>query len=138
MTLVQTQVDVEAAVGGIIRAANVTNLAQRVYSSIPSKNPSYPLATVKRIGGIPIIRERVDRARIQVDVWGDTKGNAFDVTADVRAVLFDAEGKTYSDSNVTLFIAAVEDDLGIAFLPDPNTARDRYVFGVAIICHGVV
>lgn len=137
MTIVDTFVDAEALVGSIIRLANVSGL-NGVYSSLP-KTPDWPIATVTRIGGIPAERHRVDRARIQIDVWGGSKSEAFDIIADIRTVLFAAEGQSFDLGTYAAdaFISGVEDDLGFSFQPDPKTARDRYVYGVAVTLHSL-
>lgn len=136
MPAVDTFPDAEALIGIILRAASITGLSSRVYSSIP-KAPTYPLITIKRIGGIPAERHRLDRARIQIDVWGNTKSEARDIADAARVAIFAAEGQTYDETGTEMdgFITCVEDDLGLAFIPDPATARDRYVFGLAIYLH---
>jgi len=121
--------NIEAMAGAVMRAA----LTCGVYSSIP-KTPTWPLVTYKRIGGVPAIRQRLDRARIQVDVWGTSQTVAFNLATLARVALLGMEGQTYS-SPVAGFVSAVDDDLGLIWLPDPVTARDRYIFGVSIYAH---
>ena len=59
MARVDALPDAEALVSYELR----TQLSARVYSSLPS-SPVYPLITIKRIGGIPTDRVRLDRANI--------------------------------------------------------------------------
>lgn len=130
MTTVDAFPDAEALASHAIRS---TVTGSRVYSSLP-KNPTYPLVTVHRIGGVPAERHRLDAARIQVDVWGNSKSEAFDLAQQARVALHAMEATTYT-TPVAGYVTGVADDLGLIWLPDPVTARDRYVFGVVIYLH---
>lgn len=132
MTLYSTFPDAEAIAGKALRDADITGLSTRVYSSLP-KEPTYPLAIVKRIGGVPAERHQLDKASLQIEVWGGPKADIHDISQDARVVLHELEGTTVSDPNA--FVAAVEDTLGLAWLPDPVTNRDRYIFGVTLYLH---
>lgn len=108
-----------------------------VFSSVP-KDPDYPLITVQRVGGTPVERHWVDRATIQIDVWGENKGQARDLADQARVALHNMEGVTYAREfgNVDdAFVNGVEDTLGLTWSPDPPTGRDRYIFGVDIYGH---
>lgn len=120
----------EGLASSVLRAA----LDCGVYSSIPAKNPQYPLVTVKRIGGVPAVRERLDMANLQVDVWGNSKKDALDIAQQARVVLMGMAGQTYS-TPLPGFISDVRDSLGLAWLPDQESGRDRYVFGVNVYAH---
>jgi hypothetical protein len=123
------QADVEAIVASVLRAAGITNLVG-VYSSIP-KDPTFPLITVQRIGGFSPVREYLDAANIQIDVWGGSKSEAFDIAARARLVLLGLAG-TQVPSPVSAWVSAVEDSLGVTWQPDPSTGRDRYLFSVLV------
>src|SRR5262245_13011214 len=88
MTIVQAFPDVEALVAYELR----TQLPANVYSSIP-RNPTYPLITIKRIGGIPTDRIRLDSVSLQLDVWGNSKSEARDLADSARVKLHAMEGK---------------------------------------------
>ena len=105
----------------------------RVYSSHPKKDPVYPLAVVRRLGGVPAVRRRLDAARIQVDVYGNNKSEARAAAEAARLALHRAEGTTFAEFEG--HVTGVEDELGLTFLPDPDTARDRYTFSVALFAH---
>ena len=127
--------DAEAACGYVMRTAGVASA--RVYSSVP-KTPVYPIVTMSRVGGIPRERHRLDRARIQVTAWGTSKSEAFDVANAARIALHRMEGTALTVAGgapVDAFVTGVEDDLGMFWSPDEETARDRYVFGVAVYLH---
>jgi hypothetical protein len=120
--------DAEAVVAGWLR----THVAgpPRVYSSVPAK-PTYPLVTVSRTGGTPAVRQYLDAPRVDVNVWGNSKSEAYDLAAACRQALMDMEGKSVTDP-VAAFVSGVDDVVGITFLPDEVTARDRYVFSVTV------
>jgi hypothetical protein len=127
--------DAEAVVGWWLRSKSVAS--GRVYSSIPT-TPTFPLIVVERVGGSPAVRERLDRARIQLSIWGNSKSEARDLADAARLALLDLEGQSVLISNgapVNAFVTAVEDDLSLFWSPDPVSDRDRYIFGVAIFDH---
>ena len=124
--------DAEAAAGWSLRNAGIAG--GRVYSSIPT-SPTYPLVVLRRIGGQPAERHYMDASRIQVDVWGNSKSEAFDLAQSARVILHDLEGKTLTTgggSPVDIVIQAVDDDLGLQFMEDAITGKDRYIFGVQL------
>jgi hypothetical protein len=133
MATFDTFPDAEALASKVLRDASITGLSTRVYSSIPN-DPTWPLVTVKRIGGVPVERHRLDHPRIQIDVWGTSKSEALDIAQAARAALHAMEGQSYS-SPVTGTVTAVRDDLGLTWSPDPVTNRDRYIFGVSLTTH---
>lgn len=104
-------------------------VAGRVYTAVPAE-PTFPLVRVTRIGGVPVISQHLDVARLQVDVWGATKYQARTVAAAAQAVLHTIAG-IHAEGVVT----AVEDDLGLSWQPDQETDQPRYVFGVAMFVH---
>lgn len=101
-----------------------------VYSSIPA-NPTYPLVTVARLGGVPAVRQYLDMARIDINVWGNNKSEAQDIAQECRALMMDLEGQTVTDP-VDAFVSGVEDGVGITWLPDPSTNKDRYVLSLNV------
>lgn len=128
--------DAEAFVAWAIRSASIAGLAG-VHSSIP-KEPTWPLAIVGRIGGLPVERHRIDGPSIQVDVWGGSKSEAHDIAQAARTAVHSLEGGTYGVTDtcpISITVTSVEDSLGMAFLPDPDTSRDRYVFGLRLVTH---
>ena len=125
--------DVEALCSEWLRE----QLSARVYSTIPS-NPVYPLMTVKRIGGLPADRARLDRANLQIDVWGNNKSEARDLADSARRQLHRMEGRIFSTGAgdvVNAVVTGVRDNLGMTWLPDPSSDRDRYIFGVSVYAH---
>src|SRR4051812_22944304 len=93
--------------------------------------PTYPVIVVRRVGGVPSDRHRVDNPEIQANVWGDTKKAAQDVAALARAALFTAEGRLFSLADGTrVFLSGVEDSIGLSDLFDPLNKIPHYVFSV--------
>lgn len=117
-------------IGVVLRTAGICG--GRVYSSIP-KDPTYPLATVIRIGGIPAEKHWLDTASLQIEVWGNNKAEARDAADAARIAIHTAEGTTLPAQGG--FISGVQDSLGLTFIPDPTTLRDRYLFGVVVTAH---
>lgn len=126
--------DAEALISKVIR----DELGARVYSSIPN-NPTYPLITVRRIGGIPSQRVRLDNADLQFDVWGNTKSEARLLAAQARQAAFLAEGTSYDTDDgypASAVVTGLQDILGLTWLPDPLVPKlNRYTFGLRIFLH---
>lgn len=88
-----------------------------------------------RIGGLPLAGSRgyVDRARIQVDVFGADEADAAEVAGRALAALQDLPESDFVFSKAV--VTAVVQDLGLASVPDPDTGADRYLFGVVLYLH---
>lgn len=122
--------DAEAVVGTVLRSAGY-----RAYSSIPN-SPTYPLAVVQRVGGVPITRHRLDAAEIQIDVWAETKSAARLLAAQARKAIHEAEATTVAVSSGDAFVTGVDDVMGAQWLPDPsNIPLNRYTFTVRVYLH---
>lgn len=119
--------DSEAMCARAMRDAGICS--GRVYSSIP-KSPTFPLAIVKRLGGIPAVERALDSSRIQVDVFGNNKSEARRWCDLARIALHEMEGQLFLIDGG--YVSGVEDELGMIFVPDPDTARDRYIIGVRV------
>lgn len=122
--------DAEAVVTTYLR--DYAGIEAPIYGALPP-DPDYPCVVVVRYGGIPRVRRYLDRASIQVDVWGGTKEEAYDLTATVHAALYDLEGEAITEYGA--FVTAVDDDLGTTWLPDIVTGRSRYLFRVGVCLH---
>lgn len=132
--------DVEASAGQILRDAGVAG--GRVYSSIPT-TPTYPLLVFQRTGGTPAEKHKLDRASIQFDAWARTpkesggaggKSEARDLAELARRTIHElGPGAFVADFECQ--ITEVEDELGLRWLPDPTSKRDRYLFSVRIFAH---
>lgn len=128
--------DAEAFVGWAIRDAGIPGL-NGVYSSIP-KSPPANYAVIRRIGGVPNERHRLDQPNLQIDVWAVDKATGHDLAQAARVAVHELEGGTYGvfDScPVAIVVTAVTDSLGLSFIPDPTTHKDRYIFGLRLVTH---
>lgn len=97
--------------------------------------------TVQRVGGLPAERHRLDRARLEVQAWAADEDTASLVARTARAALMEMEGETVeADQDNAGFVSAVDDDLGLAFLPDSTRTppTPRWTFGVEITARAVV
>jgi len=112
----------------------------RAYSSIPSE-PEWPLVVVRRLGGVPAVREKLDAAFIQFDVWGGAKGDpppqvsksdVQQLADQARVLIFELEGMAFHYDPHHVFVSGVEDAGGMHWLPDPQTGRDRYEFSLRV------
>lgn len=94
-------------------------------------------ARVTRVGGTYIdpATKRIERARIDFNVWADTKPAAFDAAALIEIALADLEDANYS--HVAGVVTATRRELGLTYIPDPETGRDRYLCTWAVIGHRV-
>lgn len=104
-------------------------VGSRVATSSPS-NPVYPYLVVERIGGVPLIAARLDNARLQVSAWGATRKSAHDTAQLARSLLHRMRNYQHPAG----VVAGVEDDLGLAWLPDTarTPATPRFVFAVRV------
>lgn len=86
---------------------------------------------ITRTGGVPRLWLRTDYPRLDVDSYHANKAAAHDLAQKARAVLFDMPTGEF-DAAV---VSAVEDDTGLAWIPDADTNAPRYVFGVRLVTH---
>jgi hypothetical protein len=133
VTLFEEFPDCEAVIAYAIRNAGITDL-DGAYSSVP-KDPPDNYVVVTRLGGQPLERHHLDQARIQLDCWAVSSTVAHDIAQAARVAVMALEGTTVHDP-VDAFITAVDDALGLTFLPDPDTGKDRYVLSLLVALHG--
>lgn len=133
-----TMVDVEALVSYYLRAQSevAAICGQRVYTAIPS-NPTFPLVRLHRIGGVPPMSRplHMDRAHLQIDVWGGPKATALDLVDVVRTEL----SKLVDEAAVQPLGVVCGVKFGpLAFMPDDTVpteggkARPRYTQDVTV------
>lgn len=125
--------DVEGALRTWLRgrAAITALVGQRVFFGIPRKASTWPLITLQRIGGGDDQSQApIDRALVQIDVWGalDDSGNGMkaDTTTVVntlRAELATVDRRTALNADVDCLGIVV---VGVVYLPDPDNDRPRY------------
>jgi len=108
-------------------------VAGGVHGEFPT-SPTYPLATVVRIGGPPEEPRWLDKATLQLDVWGDTKAEARDKAATALASLLDMTGLV-NTGTVTGVVTGVRVPQGLRWFPDPITEKPRYSCTVEVTAH---
>lgn len=124
--------NIEAVAGTALTAAGM-----RAYSSIPGKDPVYPLIVSMRLGGVPAEKHALDGARLQVETWGDlstSKGEVFDYCRRALRELLELEGEVIEleHAGERVQVTDVTIETGPQWLPDPRTARPRYLFTLRV------
>jgi hypothetical protein len=114
-----------------LEAAALPLIGARVYGFDLPANPTFPAVRVSRFGGTNVVNQRLDGARVQIEVLGGTDEQAWDATASVRAELWDMEGTTGATGTVT----GIEELSGPAWLPDPRTERARWTWDIRLYAH---
>lgn len=104
-----------------------------VHGAFPT-SPTYPLATVVRIGGPPPEPRWLDSATLQLDVWAATKAAARDTAATALARLLDMAG-TIDTGTVSGVVTGVNVYQGLRWFPDEITEQPRYSCTVAVTAH---
>ncbi len=75
-------------------------VGSRVHSAVPA-SPTYPLVVVRRFGGFDADEAVLDAARVQVDCYGGTKGQAQLLAQTVRAALHRMPTAAHAGAYVT-------------------------------------
>jgi hypothetical protein len=107
-------------------------VARRVFFGVPRNARQWPLVTVQRVGGAEDISEApVDRALVQIDVWGEIDGSGNGDKAGTTAVVNALRSLLGSVKHRTPLNATVDalgvTVAGVAWVPDPADDRPRYV-----------
>jgi uncharacterized protein DUF3168 len=141
MSALQVSVDVEELlVQSLLRLdpeiAEIFGTPVRVYSRVPPE-PDYPLAVVRRFGGALAFSHHLwlDRARIQCDVWGETKKATWRAADKVRSAIVAGQGVTYYPHGR---ISAVEETIAPHESPDPDSTRVHFVGEVLVTVRPLV
>lgn len=133
MTL-QVAVDVEELlIQGMLRPDFdiQDHFGTRVYVSVPA-DPVYPLLRIQRLGGTVLDSRMLwlDRARVQWDVWADTRKAAWRAADTVRSLLIASQGKSFPPHG---WVDGITEITGPFNLPDPDSNRVRYIGEVLIL-----
>lgn len=141
MSSVFTMPDSEALAIKIIRDKNITVDGRPLWvgATFPGKE-HLPVGLVQRWGGNPVMKEWVDRPRLQLEAWASHKVFAYQAIDAMRVALLEAQGttKNYGGGDTrNAVIAGVYIDLGITWQPDTVTHVDRYILGMAMVLHPI-
>lgn len=121
--------NVEAAIGTALNEAGF-----RAYSSIPGE-PTYPLLVSNRLGGVAAEVHSLDAPRIQVEAWGDrttSKSEVWRLARDAYGALLELAEAMIELADERVFVTEVRPEIAPQWLPDPRTARPRYIFSVRV------
>lgn len=127
--------DVRALIGGTDPDLPDENEDARVYPAIPEKDPVFGLVTCRRTGGVEVVYHHLDAARLLFHCWGPgkkglSKADTNTLARTVRAALLDMVGS--HDEGVVTFVRTT---VGLQWLPDPDTLRDRYIYEASVHAH---
>lgn len=108
----------------------LANLYAGIGTEVPA-GPTLPFVRVLRVGGTPVVRQHLDVARLQIDVWTDRheKQAAHDLARLVQAALHAMPG--VHDEGV---VTAVEDGV-FRWAPDEPTGWAGYSADYLIYLH---
>lgn len=124
--------DVEALVSQYLRSrTEITDLIDdAVYTVLPA-SPPYPCIRVHQFTSDELTVGWLDRAAVQVDIWGGSKALASDIGRIARSVLGDMTG-TFDEGVVTGVRTS-----GWRYEPDETfpTAKPRFLFVADIAVH---
>jgi hypothetical protein len=109
-------------------------VGNRVSTELPAGFLAEGRLQVEGEHGLPVDADtsHLQRVRIQVKAFGETKEEAFDVAALAYASLRGAVG-----SHALAIVTRVTQYIGLRWSPDPETDIPRYLFGLVLYCHAV-
>lgn len=87
--------------------------------------------TVQRQGG-SLFWPRIDKPRIDVNVFAETRTVAHDLAQVAQAVCLREMGQPFPSANV--FVSDVRIETGLIRVPDPPTGSHRYLFSLRLTC----
>lgn len=106
----------------------LANLYAHIGTEIPTE-ATLPVIRILRVGGSAVIRQHLDSARVQVDVWADGKQAAHDLARLTQAAMHELPGS--HDEGV---VTAVEDGV-FAWSPDESTGWAGYTADYLVYLH---
>lgn len=131
--LLRQSIDVEGLlIAHFLSYDEMVNLvADRVYWKLPSQ-PTYPLLTLHRMGGIWRDNSYLDQPIVHIESWGGTREQAYDIISIARAALIQEQiTKRHSLGVVT----GTHEILGPTWLPDAVEGRARWFIQVRLYTH---
>jgi hypothetical protein len=106
----------------------IANLYAHIGTEIPA-DPALPIIRILRVGGSTVIRQHLDAARVQVDVWAASKQAAHDLARLVQAAMHELPG-VHDEAIVT----CVEDGV-FRWAPDEPTGWAGYTADYLVYAH---
>jgi hypothetical protein len=132
--LMATTILAAAKAGGQLGGFTACEIGTRIADNADF---THGVIVVTRAGGLAAERIRIDRPRIQVDVWHADKQSARDLADVARRRLFEAEGDmiTTTGSVDVGFLSGVDSDTPLSWAFDPISLKPRYMFSVRFTTH---
>lgn len=127
-------VDIERiVVQHLLADTNLTGVIgeNRVATELPADAP-LPRVRVTLNGGGVAVRGWLYRYQVTVEGWADDKRTAWEALVEALASLESGLDAALVDGGV---ITAVDQDSGVAWVPDPETGTPRYLATVSITAH---
>lgn len=128
------------AVAVVVAALEAGSTAPAVNGDVGGKlprgfTPKDRAVRVTRTGGTPIRQEHLDRPRVQIEAFGSSGADAFDV---VRLALVDVMALRGADVEGG-FVSEVRTSIGPRDQPDDSTnpAAPRVLVEVVLFCHPI-
>lgn len=132
--LTDTRVDAERVVIDVLNEELAGVPVKAAFD--PVEDEPLPVVLVHRAGGGPRFYPPVlDEGLIGLDVYGETKAQAWDLAAQCLERLVGIEGE-FVGSPPHAWVSAVEDAGSTLWLPDERTGRARYSAVVRVYARG--
>lgn len=129
------QGDVEAAViHELLASSHITGFsggAPRISGDLVGYTQGLRWIKVSREGG-NVGWPKVDRPRVDFNVYGPTRTVAHDMAQVAQAVMFQAAGTAYPSYGI--FISDVQVETGLFRSPEKETGASRYIFSLRLAC----
>lgn len=121
-----TYLKAEASMAALVDDAQIGSRLHRSWA------PGISALRIRRIGGTPTEQaaKHLRRYRLQIDAFAGTEATAFAVGARAKALLEGMAGEVTGG-----VITAVDEDLPLANVGDPDSDSERYIFGVVLYAH---
>ena len=103
----------------------------RVSTEVP-KDAILPRLRISRVGCIPDTDGWIDRPRIAIEAWANSKAEAWELASTSLAVL---QARLPAAPLAEGVVTDVRPDTGLAWAPDESTELARYTFAVSITAH---
>ena len=127
--------DAELALIEYLKArTEITSLipAARITTALPPQ-PTYPCVTVTRMGGSPLVWQRIDEPDFQVEVWGGSRFECSTLARTVRACIMSIRNDTVSAG----VLVSAGEQVGMQWMPDDVTIPQipRFVGRFSVLIH---
>ena len=126
--------DVEAIIVNLLNASSAIEAIAGADCAVTELNPgaTLPKIRITLSGGSPVVRGWLWTFRFNVEAWGSSKEEAFDLVTEAASVLENA----YDGSQINLGVVSnLTQETGLTWSPDPATNTARYIVGFVAQVH---